>query len=111
MYKFDTSIGFTKKPIDIIKYKVKVELSKELPVLPEPVEMKLFFEGRDAWVFSWSLNKKDTIESKNELNLDVVVKLKKEFHQYNASKQYKYSCMIKLRQDLYGSKVKVTKSS
>ena len=110
MYKFDTSIGLTKKQISIIKYVVKSEISKQLPILPERVETKLFFEGRDAWIFNWSLNRQDRIESKDEISLDVLVKLKKEFHQYNESTQYKYSCKVKLRQDMYRPKVTITKT-
>ena len=110
MYKFDTSSGLTKKQIDIIKYAVKDEILRQLPVLPEPVETKLFFEGRDAWIFSWSLNRQDRIESKDEISHDVLAKLKKEFHQYNESTHYKYSCKVKLRQDIYRPKVTITKT-
>ena len=110
MYKFDTSSGLTKKQIDIIKYAVKDEILRQLPILPEPVETKLFFEGRDAWIFSWNLNRQDRIESKDEITLDVVAKLKKEFHQYNESTHYKYSCKVKLRQDIYRPKVTITKT-
>jgi hypothetical protein len=110
MYKFDTSSGLTKKQIDIIKYNVKNEILTQLPILPEPVETRLFFEGRDAWVFSWSLNRQERIESKDEITLDVVAKLKKEFHQYNESTHYKYSCKVKLEQDIYHPKVTITKT-
>jgi hypothetical protein len=44
------------------------------------------------------------------MTLDVVAKLKKEFHQYNESTHYKYSCKVKLRQDIYRPKVTITKS-
>ena len=111
MHKFDTSSGLTKKQIDIIKYAVKDEISRQLPILPEPIETKLFLEGRDAWIFSWSLNKQYPIDSKNEISLDVVAKLKKEFHHYNESKHYKYSCIVKLRQDIYRPKVTIKKSA
>ena len=109
MHKFDTSSGLTKKQIDIIKYAVKREISRQLPILPEPIETKLFFEGRDAWRYSWSLNKQYTIESKDEISIDVVAKLKKEFHNYNESTHYTYSCIVKLRQDIYRPKVSITK--
>ena len=76
MQKFDTSCGLTKKQIGIVKYNVKNEISRQLPILPEPVEMKLFLEGRDAWIFSWCLlNKQYPIESKDEISLEVVAKV------------------------------------
>ena len=110
MCKFDTSSGLTKNQIQIIKYAVKNKILGQLPILPEPVETRLFFEGRDAWVFSWSLNRQERIESKDEITLDVMAKLKKEFHQYNAATHYKFSCKVKLRQDIYRSEVTITKT-
>jgi hypothetical protein len=107
--KFDKSSGLAKKQIDIIKYAVKKEISRQLPILPEPIETKLFLEGRDAWIFSWSLSKQYHIESKDEITLDVVAKLKKEFHNYNEFTHYKYSCKVKLRQDIYRPKVLIIK--
>ena len=111
MHKFDTSSGLTNKQIDIIKYVVKNEISKQLPILPEPIETKLFFEGRDAWIFSWSLSKQYAIDSKEEISLDVVAKLKKEFHHYNESTHFKYSCIVNLSQDIYRPKVTIKKSA
>ncbi len=111
MHKFDTSSGLTKNQIQIIKYAVKNEILSQLPILPEPIETKLFFEGRDAWIFSWSLNKQYTVDSKDEISLDVVAKLKREFHPYNESTHYKYSCVVNLRQDIYRSKVIIKKKS
>jgi len=111
MCKFDTSSGLTKKQIDIIKYAVKDEISRQLPILPEPVETKLFFEGRHAWIFSWSFIRQDRIELKDQIILDVVAKLKKEFHPYNESTHYKYSCKVKLTKDIYRPKVTVKKSA
>ena len=109
MYKFDTSSGLTKKQIDIIKYTVKNEITRQLPILPEAIEMRLFFEGRNAWIFSWLLNGQDSIESEGDITLDVVAKLKKEFHQYNESTHYKYLCKVKLRHDIYRPKVTIKK--
>ena len=49
MTKFDASCGLTEKTIGAIKYRIKTLLNgKHLPILSENVEMKLFFEGRDA---------------------------------------------------------------
>jgi len=105
MHKFDISSGLTRKQIAIIKYAVKDEISRQLPILLDQVEMKLFLKGRDAWIFSWCLNNQHPIDSKAEISLDVVAKLKKEFHHYNEFKRYKYSCLVKLRQDIYRPKV------
>ena len=41
MQKFDTSVGLKKKQIDIVKYAVKNEINRQLPLLPEPIETKL----------------------------------------------------------------------
>ncbi len=108
MQKFDTSCGLTKKQIDIIKYSVKKEISRKLPLFPEPIEMKLFFEGRDAWIYSWGM-KQYSIEPKHKISLEVVVKLKKEFHQYSENKYCKYSCKVQPRQDIYRPEVSITK--
>jgi hypothetical protein len=51
--------------------------------LPDPVETKLFLEGRDAWVSTWCLlNDKCSISSNGPVFLEVVAKLKREFHHY-----------------------------
>ena len=108
MQKFDTSCGLTKKQIDIIKYNVKEKISRKLPLFPEPIDMKLFFEGRDAWTYSWNL-KLYSSEPKHNVSLEVVVKLKKEFHKYKENKYYKFSCKVQTRQDIYRPKVSITK--
>ena len=111
MQKFNISCGLTKNQIGIVKYNVKDEILKQLPILPEPVEMKLFLEGRDAWVFSWCLlNKQYPIESQDEISLEVVAKLKREFHHYQESTHYKFSCKVQLRQDIYRPKISITKT-
>lgn len=96
MKKFDTSFGLKKKQIDIIKYVVKNEINRQLPLLPEQIETKLFFEGRDAWVYSWGLNKPYPLESKDEISLEVVAKLKTEFHHCNKTTHNKFSCKVQL---------------
>jgi hypothetical protein len=111
MRKFDTSIGLKKNQIDIIKYAVKNEINTQLPLLPEPIETKLFFEGRDAWVYSWSLKKPYPLEPKDEISLEVVAKLKKEFHYCNKTTHYKFSCKVQQGQDFYRPKVFVIKKS
>ena len=112
MQKFDTSCGMSKKEIDIIKYNVKNLISRRLPELPDPIETKLFFQGRDAWVFSWGLlNGRYPIESNEIIALEVVAKLKKEFHNYNKTIHYKFSCKIQRQKDLYHPKISITKET
>ncbi|MBN2520369.1 MAG: hypothetical protein JXB17_07695 [Bacteroidales bacterium] len=93
----------------MIKFAIKNKILMQLPILPEFVETKLFLEGRDAWIFSWRLEKEGPILSKDTITLYVVAKLKKEFHQYNECKHYKYLCKIKLTQDIYRPKLTITK--
>nr|MBF0223654.1 hypothetical protein [Desulfobulbaceae bacterium] len=76
MDKFDISCGLTKKQIDSIKFAAKNAISGRLPRMPEPIEMKLFFQGRDAWVFSWGLCAQPSIGSTVSVSLEIVVKLK-----------------------------------
>ena len=112
MQKFDASCGLTKKQIDIIKYNVKNGILGQLPILPEHVEIKLFLEGRDAWIHSWCLlNKQYPVKSTDEISLEVVAKLKKEFHHYQESTQHKFLCKVQLRKDIYRPKVSITKNS
>ena len=111
MKKFDTSFGLKKKQIDIIKYVVKNEINRQLPLLPEQIETKLYFEGRDAWVYSWSLNKPYPLESKDEISLEVVAKLKREFHHCNKTTHYKFSCKVQLGHDIYRPKVFIIKKA
>ncbi len=108
MHKFDTSCGLAKKQIDIIKYNVKDKISGQLPLLPESVEMKLFFEGRDAWIYGWNLIQYSA-EQQYKISLEVVVKLKKEFHNHSENKHYKFSCNVITRNDIYRPKVSVKK--
>ena len=108
MQKFDTSCGLSQKQIGAIKYNVKNEILRQLPVLPEPVETKLFFEGRDSWTYSWNLkNKQFPIDLKNLISLEVVVKLKKEFHKYLESKHYTFLCKVQLTKDVYHPKISI----
>jgi len=106
MDKFDTSsCGLTKKQIDYIKFAVKNAVSKRLPILPEPVEMALFFQGRDAWIFSWGLCAHSSSDQTISVSLEMVVKLKKEFCGCNVRKRYKFFCRVQLGQDIYQPKV------
>lgn len=104
---FTTTCGLSKQEIAIIKHNVRNGIFRQLPVLPDKIETILFFQGRDAWIFGWSLLKQRSQSESNvtTISLEVVVKLKKEFHDYLNIKQFKYSCKVKLnRDDLYHPK-------
>lgn len=108
MQKFDLTCGLSKKEIEIIKYNIRGKIVRQLPVMPDKIETIFFFQGRDAWVFSWLLlNEKSHLESNvTSISLEVVAKLKKEFHNYQDKKQFKYSCKVKMhRDDLYHPKI------
>ncbi len=111
MKKFDPSCGLSKKEIGIIKYNVKNEISRQLTALPDLVETKLFLQGRDAWVFNWCiLNEKYPIESNETITVEIVAKLKREFHQYQNTTHYKFICNVQMRQeDIYHPKLSITK--
>lgn len=112
MQKFDPSCGLSKKEIGIIKYNVKNEIKRQLPELPDAVETKLFLQGRDAWIFSWCiLNEKHPIESNETVSLEIVAKLKREFHNYHNTTHYKFLCNVQMRQDdIYHPKLSITKN-
>lgn len=109
MQKFAPTCGLSAREIGIIKYQIKNKINLQLPILPESTEMKLFLQGRDAWTFRWYLqNKKYPISSRDPISLKVVVKLKKEFHQYQETTQYKFSCTVKMvKDDLYHPKIRI----
>lgn len=111
MNKFDISCGLTKKEIDIIKYAVKDEISRQLPIFPELIEAKLFLQGRDAWIYSWELHEKHANKLNDSISLGVVVKLKREFHEYNECKHYKFSCRVWPGLDVYQPKISVIQES
>jgi hypothetical protein len=103
--KFDISCGLTKKQIDFIKFAAKRAISERLPILPESVEMLLFFQGRDAWIFSWRLCAQPTIDNTVSVSLEIVVKLKKEFCDCNVRKRFKFLCQVQMGQDIYNPKI------
>ncbi len=111
--KFAPSCGLSAKEIGIIKFQIKNMINQQIALLPEHVEMKLFLQGTDAWTFRWYLlNKKCPISPKEPVVLDVVVKLKKEFHQYQDTTQYKFSCKAEMvENDLYHPKITIKKIS
>lgn len=110
MQKFDESCGISKKEIHTIKYNVRNYILRELPELPDPVETNLFLQGRDAWVFNWCLlNYKYPIEQNEIVVLEVIAKLKKEFHNYIKTTHYKFFCNVQRQQDMYQPKIVITK--
>ena len=113
MQKFDPSCGLSRKKIEIIKFLVKHEITRQLPLLPDPVETKLFLQGRDAWMFRWFLQHEHyPISPKEPVSLEVVAKLKKEFHQYQEITQYRFLCTVKMvENDLYNPKITINKIS
>ena len=112
MSKFDTSTGLSAKEIGTIKYNIKKEISWQLPELPDIIETKLFLQGRDAWIFSWNLlNNKLPIEGKDTINLEVTVKLKREFHCYKIEKRHKFSCKLQMHEDISHPTLSATKKA
>ena len=100
MQKFDPTCGLSKNEIKTVKFNVKNLISRELPLLPDSVETKLFIEGRDAWMFRWYLlNEKHPISSDDKVSLEIVAILKKEFHPYQKKTHYKFTCNIRLQKD------------
>lgn len=101
MTKFDTSCGLTDKQIGTIKYSIKMAIRQLLPELPEHVEMKLFFQGRDAWTYSWQLLEQDAQEPLTVMTVKVVAKLKKEFHRHEERTRRIFLCKLRLEPDIY----------
>ncbi|MCF6286307.1 MAG: hypothetical protein L3K26_14120 [Candidatus Hydrogenedentes bacterium] len=104
MPKFDVSCGLSIKQISAIKYLVKKEISATLPELPEFVETQLFFQGRNAWVFAWNLTEESVVEN-SEIFLEVIVKLKKSFHEQLEFKRYHFSCRVEIEENVYQSRL------
>ena len=113
MQKFDPSCGLSAKEIRIVKYQISHEITRQLPLLPDYVETKLFLQGRDAWMFRWFLQHENyPISSSKPVSLEVVAKLKKEFYQYQATTDYRFSCKVKIiDSDLYHPKITIKKIS
>jgi hypothetical protein len=111
MQKFDPSCGLSTKEIMNVKYQISHEITRQLPLLPDHIETILFLQGRDAWMFRWFLQHEHyPISSKNPVSLEVVAKLEKEFHQYQETTQYKFSCKVKLvENDLFHPKITINK--
>ncbi len=73
------------------------------------VETKLFLKGRDAWVFRWAILKDEGAFEPDELIvLEVVAKLKNEFHKYLEATRYEFVCEIQRQTDIYYPKISIT---
>ena len=109
MGKLDTSTGLSTKEVGVFKYKIKSEIGYQLPELPDHVETRLFLQGRDAWTYTWSvLNATMPIRENDAVLIEVVAKLKKEFHCYQTKTRFKYVCNIQRQKDMYHPKLSVT---
>ena len=108
MDKFGTSCDL-KKQIGIVKFAVKNKISRHLPILPDSIETELFLQGRDAWIYSWNLSDQQPAGSEDEISLDVVVSLEKEFHSYEKCTQYKFSCIVQMGRDIHRPKISIIK--
>ena len=78
-----------------------------LPVLPDNVEMKLLFEGRDAWTFRWELLGQAQSDSLNMLCIRVKVKLKKEFRYIEFPTDHFFVCKVQRGKNIYSPVVSI----
>ncbi len=101
MSKLDASCGLTSQQIGAFKFAIKRDIGLILPALPDPVEVKLFFEGRDAWIYSLDLLDQDAQNPLHPISVKVDVKLKKEFCQYQIRTHYTFLCKLELQPDIY----------
>ena len=112
MGKFDSSIGLSTKGIGAIKYKIMNEILYQLPELPDPVETKLFLQGRGAWTYTWNLlNKNIPVHANDTFSIEVIEKLKKEYHCCQTRTSYKSLCNVQSQKNIYHPKLSVTEIS
>jgi len=108
MYKpLNASCGLSSKQIGIVKYVIKNAVGLKLPEFPEHVEMKLFFQGRAAWTYSWRLLGQNIQDQSLPISIEVDAKLKKEFMQYQKRTRYTFICKVQLQQDIYSPKISI----
>lgn len=107
--KLDVACGLTPKQIGAIKFMIKQSIGLELPFLPDHVETKLFMEGRDPWIYAWRLINQDSKNPTHPVSVEVDVKLKKEFFQYQTETHHTFLCSLELLPDMYASKPRVRK--
>lgn len=105
MCKLDSSCVISEKEIGTIKYAIKKALLKHLPVLPDNVEMKLFFEGRDAWIFNWDLKCQAQSDPLDNQCIGVKVKLKKEFHYLEFPTDHVFLCKVQRGINIYSPEI------
>jgi len=67
--------------------------------------MMLFFQGRDAWTYSWRLLDQIDQNSQRPISVEVDVKLKKEFLQTQLRARYTFVCQVRLQPDVYEPKI------
>jgi hypothetical protein len=92
----ETSIP--KIELSTARFWVKQELeSKHLPLLPEHVERKLFFEGRTAWRYKYSDLHVHKRKTSKKIGFNVAVFLKKEFLGFAEKHHFKFcaTCIYK----------------
>ena len=113
MQRCDTSCGLSGNEIRAIKYSVKTGIARQLPLLSDEVETKLFLQGRNPWIYSWSLlNEGFPIGLDEAVSLEVVAKLKREFHDYLSAEHHRLSCRAKIqRDDLYRPEISIREGS
>ncbi|HRF74166.1 MAG TPA: hypothetical protein PL117_15460 [Accumulibacter sp.] len=100
MDKLDPSCGLTANQIGAIKFKIKQAINQKLPVLPEHEELKLFFQGRSAYTYSWRLLEQNTVDRLHRIHIEVDVKLKKEFCHYPQPARHTFSCRLELQAEI-----------
>jgi len=105
--KLDTSCGLTEKEIAIIRYNIKRDLKIHLPLLPDNVEMKLFFESRDAWTYSWGLRERPKGTPLARLYVEVTAKLKKEFHYLELPRRHRFLCKVRVGPSIYHPRISI----
>ena len=109
MGKLDTSTGLSTKEVGVFKYKIKNEIGYQLPELPDHVETRLFLQGRDAWTYTWNLlNATIPIRENDAISIEVIAKLKNEFHCYQKKRRFKYMCNLQRQKDMYHPTLSVT---
>lgn len=109
MGKLDTSTGLSVKEIRAFKYLIKNEIGRQLTELPDHIETQLFLQGRDAWTYTWNLlNESIPIQEKDIVLIEVIVRLKKEFHCHLEKARSQYMCGIQRQEDMYHPKLSIT---
>lgn len=109
MGKLDTSAGLSKDEIRAFKYVIKHKIVCKLPELPDHIETQLFLQGRDAWTYAWNLlNESIPIQENDIVSIELVAKLKKEFHCHLAKNRFKYICNIQRQEDIYHPRLSIT---